>query len=322
MGSNIPRTRSEVEKIVNNLGYELLDEYFTEEYKRHYRRVVIQDKFGYKYDLKLTNVENTNKGISIVYISNPFTLSNISLWLKINDKDFELCKDNVYVGRKNKLKFYHPFCGEYFYARWDSILRGTGCGVCEGMQIGKYNNLSYLRPDLIQEYLYSKKNKTPDELTIGSTESVYWRCSKCGHEWWASVQSRCISNHDCSKCMNEQKESKIAIKLKKYILEKYNATTEYKIIKNPKSKFWLPYDIYIYDNIFIEIHGLQHYILSGWHKSTAKRKGISAEEEFEYRKSLSLLKKNYAQTCGIYIEIDLRKIKTIEDAIQYVESFL
>ncbi len=55
-------------------------------------------------------------------------------------------------------------------------------------------------------------------------------------------------------------ESKIAKLLKIYILDKYNSEIEYKVFINPKTGHYLPYDIYIYNNIFIEVHGPQHYI--------------------------------------------------------------
>lgn len=34
------------------------------------------------------------------------------------------------------------------------------------------------------------------------------------------------------------------------------------------------------------------------------------------------LKKQHAERNGIYIEVDLRKIKTVEDAICYIESIM
>jgi len=45
-------------------------------------------------------------------------------------------------------------------------------------------------------------------------------------------------------------------------------------------------------------------------------------DEFEYQKHLDKIKRKFAKKHGTYIEIDLRKIKTTEQAIEYVESIL
>ncbi len=303
------RTKDEIEKIVNDLGFNLLDEYLD----RNYRRVVIQDNFGYKYNVQLNNLMKKDQGISFVDKSNPFSLENIVLWLKLNKKNFELCENNIYCGALKKLKFYHSFCNEIFYANWDHILQGNGCGICSGSQIGKYNTLMYLRPDLVDEFLYSEHNKNPDELTSHSNDCAYWKCKDCGHEWWAIINSR-TAGRDCPNCADENKESKIATQLKKYILGNYIAKTEYKIFKNPESNYYLPYDIYIYDNIYIEIHGLQHYkFVKHFYKN---------KEEFEHRQYLDKIKREFAENNGIYIEVDLRKIKTVEEAIEYVNKYI
>ncbi len=306
------RAKNEIEEIVNNLGYELLDEYIP---KNKIRRVTIRDINGYKYDVSFVNLITKNVNPCFVHPKNCYSLENISLWLKQNNKNFELCEDNEYTHNENILKLYHSICDEYFYMSWDCIKKGQNCSVCSGRQIGKHNNLAYLRSDLVCEWIKSKKGLTPYDVSEFSNEDVYWQCKDCEHKWWALITTRTKQKSNCPKCAESQIESKVATQLKEYILKKYTAETEYKIFKNPKTNRYLPYDIYIYDGIFIEIHGLQHYKFN-------KNKFFKNKEEFEYRQYLDKLKKDYAENNGIYIEIDLRKIKTISQAIDYVENIL
>lgn len=110
-----------------------------------------------------------------------------------------------------------------------------------------------------------------------------------------------------------QKESRLASELKNYLEKNCSAISEYKIIQHPTNHRWMPYDIYIPGGIFIEIHGLQHYQdVEYFYKNQ--------ENGFENRRYIDNLKKQFAEQNGIYIEIDLRKIKTLESAIQYIKK--
>lgn len=117
------------------------------------------------------------------------------------------------------------------------------------------------------------------------------------------------------------KESSIATKCKKYFSKKYFAETEYKVFKNKKTGHYLPYDIYIpygknssINGFYIEIHGLQHYLfIKYFHKK---------QQTFLNQKKNDRLKKNFSKKNGTYIEIDLRKIKTVEEAIKNIEEIL
>lgn len=113
------------------------------------------------------------------------------------------------------------------------------------------------------------------------------------------------------------RQSKIASELKKYYIKEYGAVEEYRILKNPKTGYPLPFDIYFEiqnSKFFIEVNGVQHYSMAGaW--------GIK-KEKFEYNKSLDRIKRKYARKNGIYIEIDLRKIKTVKKAIIKIDKII
>lgn len=392
------RTREEIKKIVNDLGYELLDEYTPE---NRDRRVIIQDKIGYKYDVRLVHLMNKNHLPNIVDIHNPYSLENIVLWLFINRPEFELCKDNTYKGSNKNLKLYHNIfgCKEYFYINWDCILQNRGCAVCHGLQVGERTSLAYLRPQLMKEW-HPDNNLIPEEIPVSSGKRVYWVCSVCnygenkewfiqiyrrtgkqkegcpacagkvvtnrnrlsilfpeislewdynknkdtpydvsfgknvkrwwicpnGHEYFSLISSRTCNGNGCKQCANERQESEVATRLKEWCKETFGNLydPEHPILRSPKDGI-LKCDIYIghentIDGVYIEVNGKQHYILSGWHKHKAKRKDITSQEEFEYAKRLDKIKKQYAKKHGKYIEIDLRKIKTAKEAIEYVKS--
>ena len=76
------------------------------------------------------------------------------------------------------------------------------------------------------------------------------------------------------------------------------------------------------NGIYIEVHGEQHYKLNGWHQLKAKKNKSTPEEEFEYQKWKDKIKKNFCKKNGTYIEVNLMKIKTLEEAIEYIENKL
>ena len=88
---------------------------------------------------------------------------------------------------------------------------GHGCPYCSGKRVLKgYNDLATKNPELAKEWHPVKNGDlTPDTVTAGSREKVWWQCSK-GHEWQAVISSRSkgISCPYCSrkkaiKCFND-----------------------------------------------------------------------------------------------------------------------
>ncbi len=205
-------------------------------------------------------------------------------------------------------------CEYEWNAKVNDRSKGNGCPSCSGRVASDKNRLSITNPSIAAEWHPIKNNNlTSKDVSFGSDKKVWWLCSKCSNEWFAQIHGR-VNGSGCPKCALLQIESKVATQLKEYILKNYNAETEYKILRNSKTNYYLPFDIYIHNNIYIEIHGIQHYKFSTlFYKN---------QEEFKYRQYLDLIKKEFAEQNGIYIEIDLRKIKNVEDAIQYIENIL
>lgn len=380
------RSDEDVEKMVSDLGYFLLKDYF----QGRRRRIIVQDSIGYKYDIVIGHIIRGTVP-EIFRKTNPFSLENIALWIKLNDRPFELTSNNKYVNNASHLRFYCYNCEDVFSSTWNQIIRGTGCALCCGSQVGKKNNLEYLRPDLANEWSpknnispkdvtissgkviiwkcskcnyewktriadrnsgrgcpsccgqvlsdsnrlsikfpelcsewnFNKNNGiTPNDISYGNNKRFWWKCGKCNNEWVTSINNRTNMGSGCPKCANDKKESSLAIELKELLKNKgIYFVSEYRILRNPKTNTYLPYDIYIPSkNIFIEIQGEQHYQINGYHRLGAKRKNTTPKKEFEYQKYKDKLKKKFAEKNGTYIKIDAREKLDLDKIIQIIKK--
>ena len=71
-----------------------------------------------------------------------------------------------------------------------------------GLIKGK-NDLATLYPEIVKEWdLQKKQGYSPDMVTAGSSETVWWKCS-LGHTWQAHVSSRTRGN-GCPYCSNKR----------------------------------------------------------------------------------------------------------------------
>lgn len=325
MAMGVKLKREEIIDKLSNFNYFLIEEYQDEIWNR---RVIISDSDGYKYDLALYSGILDGRKPPFVGKYNKFTLFNIDNWLKLNNKNFRLAEGNVYKNSgKQKLLFHCFDCQNNFEVRWDCVYsQNQGCTYCaKHPENGK--SFGDVFPLLLEEWDYDKNKESPYSYFVGSPDKVWWICKDCGHKWIAKISKRTLENTGCGECSKKRVDSKIAMDLKKYFKNKYSSKEEYKILKNSKTNLWLPYDIYIpygenpdLNGFYIEVHGSQHYHICHWHKQIAMRKNTTPEEEFEYKKSLDKLKKNFAKKNGSYIEIDIRKIKNVEEAIKVIEN--
>lgn len=112
---------------INNMPYSLL----TDKYERSFHRIDIIDNVGYKYRISWNRISQhkQHEYIHTFHVSNPYTIENIKLWCKINDKQLELLS-NEYKGNDVLLKWKCLECGKEFESIWNNILRGSGCAKC------------------------------------------------------------------------------------------------------------------------------------------------------------------------------------------------
>lgn len=76
----------------------------------------------------------------------------------------------------------------------------TGCPFCSNRKILiGFNDLASVRPDIAEGWDSEKNGSSgPEDVVCGSDRKVWWKCKK-GHEWQASVASRC-SGTGCPFC--------------------------------------------------------------------------------------------------------------------------
>jgi hypothetical protein len=280
------RTNAEIKSIVENKGYKLIKIY-RKGIKKDIR-VIIRDISGYKYDVLIGNFKKFNS--CRVGRNNPFTNYNIKLWLKLNKPQIKLKTKTSIVSATEKVLFYHFICKENFLMNWQSMaIKNCGCPICNGKQVGKYNNLKYLYPDIAKEW--SNKNKIlSNEITPNSGKSFIWECSVCGKNWESRVADR-VRNQGCPRCKISKGEKEIEQWL---IMNKIKHIREKRFDKC-RNERPLPFDFYLLDYITcVEYHGEQHY-------KVLRNNIFGGEKELIARKRNDKIKRNYCKENNIKI---------------------
>jgi len=308
--NNIKYTIEKVRVITKEFGFELI----STEYINTHQNLILRDKNLYLYFSRLSDLTRGKKPV-FAQKSNPYSIYNIKLFCKINNKQFELLSDIYESASKNlKWKCLKEGCGDEFEACWHNVYNGQGCGVCHGKQIGLSNCLAIKRPDLILEWHSIKNgNLTPWNFTSGSKEKVWWQC-KNGHEWDALIHTRSniINGTGCPYCV----ESKLQEKTRLYINEcGYDTLHEKECTLNPRNIICPPNKsdkqrrkgILRYDNeiiignkhLFIEVHGQQHDSEDNiFNIKASKKHNTTPKEELEYLINRDNFKKQYVYMQG------------------------
>lgn len=224
-----------------DLGYSLLS---------HYRngnmlKVIIKDSDDYMYDALFHNIMGGNPPYFVAK-SNPYSLRNISIWLVKNEKTFSLDDENTYKNAHEKLKFNCYVCKDYFYANWVNISNGVGCGVCDGVQLGKFHNLKYLFPEIASEFNCDRNNIDTSFILSGSNTRYWWLCNECGYEWKTSPDERTRNYSGCPVCAGQIVSDKNRLSLLRPIISgewhpaKNGGVTPYDVAyRSSKRAWWL-----------------------------------------------------------------------------------
>lgn len=223
---------------------------------------------------------------------------------KLLTKEFEI------TSYKNSLRYLCPIHGE-MEMLWNNFSRGAGCRKCATEEVAKRQYADF---DMISEE-FKKRGytllSTKDEYH-GAFGKLRYLCPIHGEQKtdWSNFRA----GKGCNECAVHQNDSKVARGLKEYCKKTYPDTiTEYKIVKNPETGRYLPYDIYVpSEKLFCEVMGQQHYKEVPYFQ----REEDAFKKQFEHDN----IKEDYAVKHGRYIEIDLRRIKTVEEAIESFES--
>ncbi len=106
----------------------------------------------------------------------------------------------------------------------DRSNRGYRCPYCAGKIASKEYNLLKMYPEIAKQWHPTKNHDlTPDKVTPGSGEKVWWVCDK-GHEWQTVINDRSNKGYRCPYCAG------------KIVSEEYNLLKMYPEI----AKQWHP----------------------------------------------------------------------------------
>ena len=117
------------------------------------------------------------------------------------EKNSDLTPHQVFPQSQKRVWWKCSKCGY----EWETIIasrtKGTKCPLCSGHIIPGKNDFATKRPDLLEEWDFSK-NETlaPNTYGVQSHKKVWWRCKKCGHEWQATIQNRSLGYCKCPNC--------------------------------------------------------------------------------------------------------------------------
>jgi len=176
------------------------------EYKNCDEKLLAQTLEGYLITVSLYNLK-LGKIANIFDIHNLYTINNIKLWCKLNNKNFKLISEEYNGARINlKWRCLEPKCDEIFEMSWDVIYRGCGCPYCAGVKVSKSNCLATKNPELAKQWHPIKNGDlTPYDVTCGCNNKVWWLCEN-NHEWKGIINSR-SKYIECPYC-NHKRPSK------------------------------------------------------------------------------------------------------------------
>ena len=290
--------------------FEKVNEYeiISKSYKNNHSKLkILHSKCGNSFKMNWNNFKNGQRC--------PYCFGNMKLKIsdikKIASSYGYRIISKKYINVSSKIMFKHVKCKRKFEMTWNNFQRGQRCPRCSVESRGVSQRLKL--PNISK---ISLKNgyKIISKKYVDNSSKLKFLHIKCKREFYMSW-GKFHNGRRCPECAREQTESKIAFELKKYLKKYYNCILEYRILINHKTKKPLSYDIFLVDeNIFIEVNGIQHYkFIPYFHKTI---------ENFKYQKEKDRMKRRYANKNGGYIEIDLRKIKTLEESIVYIENII
>lgn len=211
-----------------------------------------------------------------------------------------------YNGALTNIKFRCLIHNREWYDTPVHVLRDRGCPECAKES---YRELRMKKhDDYVREVKEIHKNIDVIGEYCGANSKILFRCNECGYEW-ESYPFNILKGCGCPRCARIG-NSKLQEKVNEYISKVY----QYKLLheyecnlkpRNPKTNYIMPFDNELVElKLIIEVHGQQHYEITGFTKLTAEHYGTTEDEELEYQKWKDKYKKDYALDNGYsYLEI-------------------
>jgi len=112
--------------------------YISGEYVSNQEKLFFMDSLGYKYHVSLSGIQQyiRNKkiykkcSIAKFDVSNMYTFENISNWIKIEKKKFDLIGGEFLGAKKKTLLLKCKECGHEWLSHWNHIGCNKGCPMC------------------------------------------------------------------------------------------------------------------------------------------------------------------------------------------------
>jgi hypothetical protein len=160
--------------------------------------------------------------------------------------------DNIVAGHGKNLFWICDKCDNVWKAKGSTRLRegGSGCGFCEsGYLHSDGRNIFGFCGDkgLIREWHPTKNGElTPFHILDGGADMVWWKCSKCPHEWRTRLVER-TNGRGCKSCirgdLNSSGTNSLAyvdpLLSSEFLLEKNSPLTPYDLTSgNSSEKVW------------------------------------------------------------------------------------
>lgn len=173
----------EVKTYIENSGYKLI----SNEYISAKSKLTIEDSKGYLYVISFDKIKQGRKPRFADNL-NPYTIQNIRLWCRLNNKPFELV-DCAYINNRTKLKWkkLNNECGEIFEMNWHNAYFGLGKRCRSNFNVNLSDSLFANCLKIALMWHPDKNgNLTLYNVICGSDKKVWWQCSY-GHEWVARI---------------------------------------------------------------------------------------------------------------------------------------
>ena len=101
-------------------------------------------------------------------------------------------------------------CGHEWRTSAAARVRGRGCPACGRRSarderiktyIKMHGSLAEIFPDIAKEWDPEKNGGlTPNTVSPGSSQKVWWICGTCGNSWQAVISSRTLNGNGCPEC--------------------------------------------------------------------------------------------------------------------------
>lgn len=210
-----------------------------DEYKGSTIKFTLLDDLGYKYYTNWADIKRNGKTSPFIK-SNPYTIENIKLWLKLNNKSYRLLSTE-YVNTDEKLLWYCEKHKEFEYSFNDMKLY-TGCRKCAIEEAMLRMSTPW---EEIEKIIYENFNNTIIVLDNSKYESlhseIYVKCTTCNREWWTEANNLKYK-HGCDKCAKQKMsemfrtDKNIIISKVKEILPHVDILDDFSKYKNNRSK--------------------------------------------------------------------------------------